>query len=98
MLCNSSENTAKDVLKITEYAALNRLKTEGNLSKKATLLGKGIADEREIIWSWGYWYGRALPKIEDILMLPPSKKLTKQLRKSMKRVGQATIKEMKGLD
>ncbi len=98
MLCNSSENTARDVLKITEHAALKRLKIEGSLSKKATLLGKSIVDERAIIWSWGYWYGRALPKIEDILLLPPSKKLTKQLKKSMKKVGKATIKEMKDLD
>lgn len=98
MLCNSSENTARDVLKITEYAALKRLKTEGSLSKKATLLGKSVADERAIIWSWGYWYGRALPKIKDILLVPPSKKLTKQLRKSMKKVGKTTLSEMKDLD
>jgi len=98
MLCNGSENTARDVLKITEHAALKRLKIEGNLSKKAIFLGKNIADERAILWSWGYWYARTLPKIKDILIRPPSKKLTKQLKKSIKKVGKTTIKEMKNLD
>jgi len=98
MLCNGSENTARDVLKITEHAALKRLKIEGGLSKKAILSRKNIADERAILWSWGYWYARTLPKIKDILMLPPSKKLTKQLEKSVKKVGKTTIKEMKKLD
>ena len=98
MLCNASENTAKDVLNITEHAAIKRLKTEGKLSKKAINSGKNRADERDIIWSWGYWYARALPKITDILLLPSSPKLTKQLNKSVKKVGKITLVEMKNLD
>lgn len=98
MLTNSSENTARDVLRITEHAASKRLKIEGKLSQNAIQSGKSVADERDIIWSWGYWYARTLPKITDILHEPPSKRLTKELNTSVKRIGKMTLKEMKKLD
>ena len=98
MLTNSSENTARDVLRITKHAALKRLKTEGLLSLAAIQHGKKVAEERNIIWSWGYWYGHALPKITDILDHAPSRRLAKELKASMKVVGKVTWKEMKKLD
>lgn len=98
MLTNSSENTARDVLRLTKQAALKRLKTEGKLSLNAVLSGKSVAEEREIIWSWGYWYARTLPKITDVLQGPPSKGLTKELNASLKQVGKTTLKEMGRLD
>jgi hypothetical protein len=98
MLTNSSENTARDVLRITKHAALKRLNTEGKLSLNAVQSGKSVAEECEIIWSWGYWYARTLPKITDILQRPPSKRLAKELNVSMKQVGKATLKEMGRLD
>lgn len=98
MLTNSSENTASAVLQITEQAALKRLKTEGKLSIEAIKSGKTVAEEREIIWSWGYWYGRALPKIQDILNGPVSPLLTKELNASMRLVGEVTLEEMGKLD
>ncbi len=98
MLTNSSENTARDVLRITEYAALKRLRTEGKLSLSAVQSGKNLADEREIIWSWGYWYARALPRITDIVGEPLSMRLAKELDASVKAVGKVTLREMKKLD
>ncbi len=98
MLTNSSENTARDVLRITEHAALKRLKTEGKLSMEAIKSGKQVAEEREILWSWGYWYGRALPTITDILNGPASPRLTKELNASLKMVGDVTLEEMRRLD
>ena len=80
MLTNSSENTARDILRITKASADKRLEIEGKLSQAAIQSGNAVAEEREIIWSWGYWYTRALPKITDILHTQPSQSLDKELK------------------
>ncbi len=98
MLTKASETTAIDVINITEYAALKRLKTESKLSMAAIQSGTSIANERNILWAWGYWYGRALPKVDDILIDPASEELKLKIDNALTKIGQRTLEEMSKLE
>ena len=67
-------------------------------TRKGINFGKTVAEERNIIWSWGYWYGRAIPKVSDILLDNPSPLFMEQIEASMKKVGDKAMHEMKSLE
>lgn len=98
MLTNSSEKIARDVLTITEQSALERLAIEGRLSQNEIKRGGNVAHERDILWTWGYWYAQALPKVKDILSNQPSDAILKELNISLKKIGNTTLKEMQKLN
>jgi hypothetical protein len=62
-LVTADENTAVSTVSQVKEDALIRLKTEFDLSKKAIVDGKAVADEKHIIEVWGKWYTDALATI-----------------------------------
>lgn len=97
-LCQGTEEVADEVLSITETAAMKRLTIEGKLSAKALKEGSSIYAERDILWTWAYWYGRALPKVKDVLVTDPSQSINEKISLSLKRIGDKAMKEMGRLD
>jgi len=97
LLCNTSERTAKDLLQITEHAALKRLKTEGSLSQKNVEAGESVKEEKVIIKSWEDWYLGALDSVTDVLSNNPSRLLKKQIKRSTKKVKKQAFRETNNL-
>lgn len=97
LLSSGTEETALEVLSLTEKAAIDRLSVEAKLSSRAIDAGNSVFAEREILWAWGYWYGRALPKVIDILVAEPSENLNQEIKFALKRVGDHVMEEMVNL-
>lgn len=62
-LISADENTATSTVTQLKTAALTRLKTEFELSKKAIADGMSAVDEKHIIEVWSKWYADALVTI-----------------------------------
>lgn len=97
-LANSSEQTARDILRITETAALERIETERGLSLRAIAKGGKIKEEEEIIRAWGDWYERALPTVRDVLLERPSGLFEKEVKKVTRRVTRTVGNSLKTLN
>jgi aminopeptidase YwaD len=97
-LCTSSEQTAKDILRITQTAALNRIRAEDELSQQSLLNGGEKEKEAEIIQSWGDWYREALPSVRDVLLENASKKLERGLKKAVRKVDKEAELAMKRVE
>ena len=69
-LISANENTAVATVNEVKEAALIRLKTEFELSKKAIAEGKAVSDEKRIIEVWGKWYVDALATIGKLAVDP----------------------------
>ncbi|MEM8888931.1 MAG: M28 family peptidase [Bacteroidota bacterium] len=97
-LLQEEEDRAFDILKIVEDAALKRIAVEGELSRKEVSNGSPVYEEREILWAWGYWYSRLIPTVSDVLSGKANGLLKSEIRKSLKKVGDAVISEMGNLE
>lgn len=69
-LISANENTAVATVNEVKEAALIRLKTEFELSKKAIAEGKAVSDEKRIIEVWGKWHVDALATIGKLAVDP----------------------------
>ncbi len=74
-LITADENTALSTVNQVKTAALIRLKTEFELSKKAIADGKLVADEKHIIEVWGKYYTNALATISAMAVNPKTTKI-----------------------
>lgn len=97
-LLQKEEDRAFDILKIVEEEALKRIAVEGKLSRDAVAKGSPVYEEREILWAWGYWYSRLLPTVSDVLSGKSNGLLKSEIRKSLKKIGDAVIAEMSNLE
>ncbi len=98
VLCNDSEKTAKDLLRMTEYAALKRIKIEGRLSRNNIQTKEStIEDEKIILRAWKDWYLAALPTVRDVLSKDASRRLKRKIKRSLKRMKKASLVEMEQL-
>jgi aminopeptidase YwaD len=69
-LVTANESTATATVAQVKADALVRLKTEFELSKKAIVNGKALADEKHIIEVWGKYYVDALATIGSMAVAP----------------------------
>lgn len=97
-LSQEEEARAFEILQIVEKAALKRIAIEGKLSRESVAGGSAVYEEREILWAWGYWYSRLLPTVSDVLSAKPNGRLKNEIRKSIKKIGDAVIAEMSNLE
>ncbi|RIA11048.1 Zn-dependent M28 family amino/carboxypeptidase [Flavobacteriaceae bacterium MAR_2010_72] len=67
-LLNGNENTAKNIIKILEAAALSRLNEELLHSQIAIENGATINSQIEIIKAWEDWYLKAIETTKDIVV------------------------------
>ena len=74
-LISANENTAVATVNEVKEAALIRLKTEFELSKKAIAEGKAVSDEKRIIEVWGKWYVDALATIGKLAVDPKTTRI-----------------------
>ncbi|MBY0572177.1 MAG: M28 family peptidase [Undibacterium sp.] len=74
-LTQGDEMTALQVIKETEYAALDRLQKEYILSQQAIKAGADATEQAHIVDVWARWYQAALDKTTDIDAKGASKKI-----------------------
>lgn len=58
------------IVKETEQAALNRIQTEFELSKKAVVSGAKVEEEEDILATWTDWYVKSIQKTNDVFSAP----------------------------
>ncbi len=90
VLCEDSKKTTKEIIRITELAALKRLKIEGRLSQNniQTKTSKK-KEEKIIIDAWENWYLNALSTVRDVAT---SRQINRKIKRSQKRIKKATLK------
>ncbi|MEL6256105.1 MAG: M28 family peptidase [Bacteroidota bacterium] len=97
-LLQDDDARAFDILRIVEAAAFRRIAVEGKLSRENVAQGSPVYEEREILWAWGYWYSRLIPTVSDVIGAKPNGLLKNEIRKSLKKIGDAVIAEMSSLE
>ncbi|MEM6805829.1 MAG: M28 family peptidase [Bacteroidota bacterium] len=96
-LTQDKEKRSMEILKIVEMAALDRLGKEGALAREQVKKGSPVHEERESLWAWGYWYGRLIPKVKDVLIEEASTELRREINRVLQVVGDKVIEEMASL-
>ncbi|NVK53546.1 MAG: M28 family peptidase [Flavobacteriaceae bacterium] len=81
-LVNADENTAKNILKTIENAAITRLNEELKQGKLALQRGEELETQLTIISSWKNWYIKAAATITD--MLADTSKIQLEIEKTQK--------------
>lgn len=95
ILCNSSTKTANDLLRITEHAALKRLKTEGRLARiNLKENSSTIEEEKEIIKTWEAWYLASIKRVTDVLDKKTSRRLNRRIKRSLKQIRKTSSAEI----
>ncbi|RRQ50815.1 peptidase M28 [Maribacter algicola] len=92
-LVNANTNTANEVLDIVEKAALERLKSEFELSKK----GKHPTEEKPILTAWEDWYLKALQSVYDLEPVP-TEELMERITTAQQKVKEKTRNYLAKLD
>jgi len=91
--------TARTVIAELEGAALRRLQTEFELSRRAIVAGGNVDDETQIVRTWTDWYVAALGTATDIEVGGASDATMQAINAAMSRVhaaGEAHIRELGG--
>jgi aminopeptidase YwaD len=79
-LVTANENTALNTVEELKIAALNRLKIEFDLSKKAIADGKPVADEKHIVETWSKYYVDALATIGGMAINPQTTRVGSSIK------------------
>lgn len=91
-LINADANTAKNVLKNIESAAISRLNEELKQSKLAIEKGEDLKTQIEIITAWEDWYVKAVNTTLD--MVSDSSLITSEIEKTQSAI-KTTVKSIK---
>ncbi|MGY4385395.1 aminopeptidase YwaD [Pedobacter sp. UYP24] len=96
-LINADEITAAYTVDIVKKAALDRLKTEYDLSKLAIASGNPVAEEQKIIETWGKYYEYALATISSLPVKSETKSLGSTIKIAVLAVSQQTKQYLEDL-
>jgi len=99
VLCNNSKKTAKDLLRITEHAAMGRLQIESYLAQlNIRAKDSTVKDEQEILSAWESWYLGAVASVIDVLDNERSERMSKQVNKSLIRIAKTAKSKIKQIE
>lgn len=96
LLTQANEKTARSLIKDIAANAVQRLDTEGALSKAAVQKGANVADEKHILEVWRDWYLVALSATTDIAVTGPGKSIHSTIEKARAQVKQAFTRNTTG--
>lgn len=65
-LCQADNRTAINLVHTVEAMALQRLNREWLLSRNALRTQGSLTEQRDILWTWGWWYSTAIQKMTEI--------------------------------
>ena len=93
ILLNANTETAEQVLRTIENAALNRLKIEYELSVENMQNGANLKDEKVILEAWEDWYSKTMLTVVD-LEQQPTTTLKDNITAAQKSLKTATSKQI----
>lgn len=93
ILLNANTETAEQVLRTIENAALNRLKIEYELSVENMQNGANLKDEKVILEAWEDWYSKTMLTVMD-LEQQPTTTLKDNITAAQKSLKTATSKQI----
>ena len=88
-LTTADEPVAMHLIREVEEAALDRIATELELSRKAVAAGSEVGEERRILETWTRWYADALDTARDIQVGGSSDQTLRILEEAKTRVEEA---------
>ena len=93
ILLNANTETAEQVLRTIENAALNRLKIEYELSVENMQNGANLKDEKVLLEAWEDWYSKTMLTVMD-LEQQPTTTLKDNITAAQKSLKTATSKQI----
>ena len=93
ILLNANTETAEQVLRTIENAALDRLKIEYELSVENMQNGANLKDEKVILEAWEDWYSKTMLTVMD-LEQQPTTTLKDNITAAQKSLKTATSKQI----
>lgn len=97
-LCRADNRTAVDLVRNVEAMALQRLNREWLLSRNALRTQGSLTEQRDILWTWGWWYSTAIQKMTEIPVGGATEQLQKLVEQAARGVEKNTIMLMEELE
>ncbi len=90
-LCRADNRTAVDLVRNVEAMALQRLNREWLLSRNALRTQGSLTEQRDILWTWGWWYSTAIQKMTEIPVGGAAEQLQQLVEQAARGVEKKTL-------